>query len=102
MGTIDTYIRYNLNSDQDVAPRTSFANLPGLAWGIANIVISYEGEESGDAFNSCLKLTANYTSGNMIIKPEIKIDSASEKLFTNNSDISNNLASFIIAAIYSL
>ena len=38
----------------------------------------------------------------MIIKPEIKIDSASEKLFTNNSDISNNLASFIIAAIYSL
>ena len=41
-GSIDTYYRSN-----DYAPYTSFANLPGFALGMANIVLSYEGEKSG-------------------------------------------------------
>ena len=31
----------------EFAPNTSFANLPGFALGMANIVLSYEGEKSG-------------------------------------------------------
>ncbi len=41
-GSIDTYYRSN-----DFAPYTSFANIPGFALGMANVVLSYEGEKSG-------------------------------------------------------
>ena len=41
-GSIDTYYRSN-----EFAPNTSFSNLPGFALGMANIVLSYEGEKSG-------------------------------------------------------
>ena len=41
-GSIDTYFRSN-----DYAPGTSFANLNGFALGMANFIVSYEGEKSG-------------------------------------------------------
>ena len=41
-GSIDTYFRSN-----DYAPGTSFANKPGFALGMANVILSYEGEKSG-------------------------------------------------------
>lgn len=49
-GSVDTYYRTNLNAPNDkdaVAPGTSFANLPGFALGMANLVIGYEGEKVG-------------------------------------------------------
>ena len=59
------------------------------------------GKASGDADNTSLTITGSYSSGNMILKPEIRIDSASEKIFKDGLDSSDNLASFVIAAIYS-
>ena len=41
-GSIDTYFR-----GSDYAPKTSFANLPGFSVGMANVILSYEGEKSG-------------------------------------------------------
>ncbi len=41
-GSIDTYYR-----SSEYAPGTSFANYPGFALGMANIILSYEGEKSG-------------------------------------------------------
>ena len=41
-GSIDTYFR-----STQYAPGTSFAQLPGFAMGMANIIMSYEGEKSG-------------------------------------------------------
>ena len=41
-GTVDTYYR-----SAEYAPSTSFADLNGFALGMANIVLSYEGEKSG-------------------------------------------------------
>ena len=50
-GTIDAYYRANLNSansgDNYSAPGSSFANLPGFALGMANVVAGYEGEKVG-------------------------------------------------------
>lgn len=55
-GSIDAYYRANLNADNsfdetsdlpNAAPGSSFANLPGFALGMANIIGSYEGEKVG-------------------------------------------------------
>lgn len=49
-GSVDAYYRTNFNGPNDanaVAPGSSFANLPGFALGMANIVASYEGDKVG-------------------------------------------------------
>lgn len=49
-GSIDAYYRANLSAPNDedaIAPASSFANLPGFALGMANVVASYEGEKVG-------------------------------------------------------
>ena len=45
-GTVDTYFRNSFTEDP-VAPGTSFANLNGFSLGMANFIVSYEGEKSG-------------------------------------------------------
>ncbi|MBK8515943.1 MAG: porin [Saprospiraceae bacterium] len=52
-GSVDTYLRANLNSTNDatnggtLAPYTSFANLPGFSVGMFNLIGKYETEKSG-------------------------------------------------------
>lgn len=50
-GSVDAYYRANLTApnkgDFAQAPGTSFANLPGFALGMANLVAAYEGEKIG-------------------------------------------------------
>ncbi len=49
-GSIDAYYRANLTAPNDenaIAPGSSFANLPGFALGMANLIASYEGEKIG-------------------------------------------------------
>ncbi|RED91734.1 outer membrane beta-barrel protein [Marinoscillum furvescens] len=58
-GSVDTYFRTNLNAENQVdldddgtydayqAPATSFANQPGFALGMVNLIAAYEGEKVG-------------------------------------------------------
>ncbi len=52
-GSADTYFRTNFNGPNSIedgsvlAPATSFANLPGFALGMINLVGTYEGEKGG-------------------------------------------------------
>jgi hypothetical protein len=50
-GSADAYYRANLNAPNKgkyaQAPGTSFANLPGFALGMANVIAAYEGEKVG-------------------------------------------------------
>lgn len=49
-GSVDAYYRANItapNDENSIAPGTSFANLPGFALGMANVVASYEGDKVG-------------------------------------------------------
>ena len=56
----------------------------------------------GDADNFSLTLTGSYTAGNFIFKPELRIDSASSKIFAiSPTESADSLASFLVAAIYS-
>ena len=55
--------------------------------------------EKGD--NTSFTLTGSFTSGNMMFKPEIRIDSASGEYYTDADGATDSLAAFIVAAIYS-
>lgn len=49
-GSVDAYYRANFTAPNDedaIAPGSSFANLPGFALGMANVVLGYEGEKAG-------------------------------------------------------
>lgn len=45
-GTVDAYFHSSIGTE-DVAPTSSFANLPGFALGMVNTIVSYEGEKVG-------------------------------------------------------
>ncbi len=58
-------------------------------------------DEDGNATVFDLTLTGNYSIGDLMIIPEIRLDSASEDTFLDTKlDPSNSLASFLIAAVY--
>ncbi|MEL7269977.1 MAG: outer membrane beta-barrel protein [Bacteroidota bacterium] len=58
------------------------------------------GVEDSSVF--AVTLTGSYTVENLIIKPEIRLDSASDDAFLDNDlDPTTSLASFLVAAIYS-
>jgi hypothetical protein len=47
-GSVDTYFRGNISGGKfDTAPGSSFANQPGFALGMINLVAAYEGEKVG-------------------------------------------------------
>jgi hypothetical protein len=47
-GSVDTYFRGNISGGEyDTAPGSSFANQPGFALGMINLVAAYEGEKVG-------------------------------------------------------
>ena len=56
---------------------------------------------SGDGDNTSFTITGSYTSGNFIFKPEIRIDSASGKFYTDADGATDGLSAFLVAAIYS-
>ncbi len=61
-------------------------------------------EGSEDAPVTALTLTGSFTKDNLIIKPEIRLDSFGndfEPLFDNDGNATNSLSSFALAAIYS-
>lgn len=69
------------------------------AEGGAGAIGVYDAE--GDANVLALTLTGSYEIGDLIIKPEFRIDSASEDSFLDaDLDPSNSLSSFLIAGIY--
>ncbi len=55
----------------------------------------------GDASVVAVTLTGSYSVGDLTIKPEFRLDSASEDTFLDtDQDPSNSLSSFVIAGIY--
>ena len=54
-----------------------------------------------DQDNTSFTITGSFTSGNLTIKPEIRVDSASAEIYSKSlTDYTDNLASFVLAAIY--
>jgi len=59
------------------------------------------GSVSGEGDNTSFTLTGNYTQGNFILKPELRLDTASGQFYSNADGATDNLSTVIIAAIYS-
>jgi len=58
-------------------------------------------DSDGDANVFDITLTGSYTVGDLIIKPELRLDSASEEVFWDNDlEGTKSLSSFLLAAIY--
>jgi hypothetical protein len=67
--------------------------------GGAGAIGAYDPE--GDASVFAATLTGSYSVGSFTIKPELRLDSTSEKSFVNNDlEPTKSLSSFLIAAIY--
>lgn len=45
-GTVDAYFHSSIGTE-DIAPASSFANLPGFALGMVNTIVSYDGDDVG-------------------------------------------------------
>lgn len=63
--------------------------------------VTQQGADDTPVFG--ITLTGNFTKDNLIIKPEIRLDSFGndfEPFLDSNGDPSNSLASFLVAAIY--
>ena len=64
--------------------------------------LRYESFDIKDANTfSSFTITGSFESGNLTIKPEIRIDSADEKVSTWSADGDDSLSSFVLAALYS-
>ena len=58
-------------------------------------------DPEGDAAVFAATLTGSYSVGSLTIKPELRLDSASEDSFVNNDlESTQSLSSFLVAAIY--
>jgi hypothetical protein len=81
-GSVDAYYRANLNSANSganySAPGSSFANLPGFALGMANVIAAYEGDKVG--------FTADLVFG-----PRGTDAVFASPLYSNSADIINQL-----------
>lgn len=55
----------------------------------------------GEADNTSFTITGSFTSGNLIFKPELRIDSASDQFYSNADGSTADLSTFVVAAIYS-
>ena len=55
--------------------------------------------ENGD--NTSFTVTGSFSSGNMTIKPEFRVDTASGAYYTDADGATDSLSSFVLAAIYS-
>ena len=59
-------------------------------------------DANGDANVFAVTLTGSATIGDLMIKPELRLDSASEDVFLNSDlEFDGSLASFVLAAVYS-
>ncbi|MBA23083.1 MAG: hypothetical protein CMP52_07080 [Flavobacteriales bacterium] len=60
-----------------------------------------DGTAADDLDLNAFTITGSFSSGNLIIKPEFRIDTASSEIFGDTAALEDNISSFVLAAIYS-
>ena len=82
---------------------TQLQSSEAFAWGIRLEYFNIMESEGDDTNVITPTLTGNYSVGNFTIRPELRLDSASEDIFWNSDadDVQGGLSTFTLAAIYS-
>lgn len=102
--TDNVYVGVNATSASDsfsgVAGYLQFATSDALKFGVRGEYFSDTGGVAIPVDESVFDVTlsANYSTGNLTIIPEIRLDSASADLFDGGT--SSSLSSFVLAAVY--
>ncbi|MDT0608191.1 outer membrane beta-barrel protein [Croceitalea rosinachiae] len=99
---------YNKNSETDsgfygAAIYPQLTTSDSFAIGLRGEYIAFTQDGFDDTPVLAATLTGSYTNGNLIIKPEVRLDSWGNDVepFGSLTDPTNSLASFTLAAIYS-
>lgn len=99
---------YNKNSETEsgfygVAVYPQLTTSDSFAIGLRGEYMTFTQESFDDSPVLAATLTGSYTNGNLIIKPEFRLDSWGNDVepFGSAADPSNSLSSFTLAAIYS-
>ncbi len=99
---------YNKNSETEsgfygVAVYPQITTSDSFAIGLRGEYMTFTQEGFDDSPVLAATLTGSYTNGNLIIKPEFRLDSWGNDVepFGSAADPSNSLSSFTLAAIYS-
>ena len=81
---------------------TQIQSSEAFAWGIRLEYFNIQNEDDDINFITPT-LTGNYSVGKLTIRPELRLDSASEDVFWNSDadDVQGGLSTFTLAAIYS-
>lgn len=82
---------------------SQFQASDAFAWGLRLEYFNIKASVGDDTNVISPTLTGNYSVGNLTIRPELRLDSASEDIFWNSDadDLQGGLSTFTLAAIYS-
>jgi len=82
---------------------SQFQTSDAFAWGLRLEYFNVYESEGDDTNVFSPTLTGNYSVGNLTIRPELRLDSASEDIFWNSDadDTQGGLSTFTLAAVYS-
>ena len=82
---------------------SQFQTSDAFAWGLRLEYFNVNESEGDDTNVISPTLTGNYSVGNLTIRPELRLDSASEDIFWNidADDTQGGLSTFTLAAVYS-
>ena len=81
---------------------SQFQTSDAFAWGLRLEYFNIN-QDDDDVNVITPTLTGNYSVGNLTIRPELRLDSASEDIFWNSDadDSQGGLSTFTLAAVYS-
>ena len=88
------------NGFTSVSLYPQFESSEDWTWGMRLEYIAFDDFVTDNVITPTL--TANYSVGNLTIKPELRLDVSEEDIFyDNDGDLSSNLSSFMLGAVYS-
>ncbi len=91
------YPQYALSEDFSLGLRTEFFGTLGGDFGTD---LGVDDDNESQVF--AVTLTGSYTVGGLTLKPELRLDAASENTFEDSDgDFEKSLASFVLGAVYS-
>lgn len=93
------YLQFALSDAFSVGTRVEYFSEFG-EFGAVGIDYTAFPDADGEGSVIDVTLSANYTVGSLTFIPEVRIDAVSEDVYTDGTDATGSLASFVLGAVY--